>query len=375
MTESKADGRTAGVVILATLAVIVALFVGRELLVPVALGVLLCILLRPVVRALERLHLPTWLAAGVVTLGLLAGLIGIGFALAAPLRAWAAKAPENFTTARQKLERVREPIQKVTDAVRSAENAVRGPSSAPASQPTEGPAGSTQSTPPVPQPVTPSPSASNDSAISMARHLLGTTTQFIGMATEVVLLLLLLLASGTMFRDKLMRVISAPQNRQIAAEILDESAAVTLRYVVVTAMINAGQGVVVALVMWWLGMPTPWLWAIFTFVLEFVPYLGAMVVMALLGMTALASLDGLARVLMAPGSYLLITTLQNNLVSPVAYGNRLNLNPVAVLICVLFWYFVWGVPGAFMAVPITAMIKVLADRVGRLRVVAELLGE
>ena len=86
-----------------------------------------------------------------------------------------------------------------------------------------------------------------------------------------------------------------------------------------------------------------------TFVLEFIPYLGAAVMIALLAITAFATFESLGHILMIPGAYLLVTTLQNNVVSPIAYGNGMKLNPVAVFIGVILWWFLWGIPGAFLA--------------------------
>jgi predicted PurR-regulated permease PerM len=83
----------------------------------------------------------------------------------------------------------------------------------------------------------------------------------------------------------------------------------------------------------------------------------------------------LGNVLLAPGIYLVITTLQNNVVSPFVYGGRLKLSALAVMINVLFWWFVWGIPGVFLAIPITATLKVLGDQVPRLKPLGELLGE
>jgi predicted PurR-regulated permease PerM len=94
----------------------------------------------------------------------------------------------------------------------------------------------------------------------------------------------------------------------------------------------------------------------------------------LLTIVAFTTFDGLGRILAAPGSYLAITTLQNNLVSPLVYGQRLRLNPVAVFVGVLFWWSLWGVPGAFLAVPIIATVKVLGDHVSQLRPLGEFLG-
>jgi predicted PurR-regulated permease PerM len=116
------------------------------------------------------------------------------------------------------------------------------------------------------------------------------------------------------------------------------------------------------------------IWGLLTFALEFVPYLGAATMIVFLGVSAFTVFPDIGHALLIPASYMLIATIQNNLVSPVLYGGKLKLNPVAVLVCVLFWWFLWGVPGAFLAIPITATLKVLSDQVPRLAPVAEFLG-
>jgi predicted PurR-regulated permease PerM len=158
-------------------------------------------------------------------------------------------------------------------------------------------------------------------------------------------------------------------------EVATEAERVVARYMVANAFINAGQGVLVAIAMWLIHLPNPVLWGGLTFVMEFVPYLGAATMLILLTLAGLASFEGFAQALLAPGIYLAITTLQNNLVSPVAYGRRLRLNPVAVFVGVMFWWFLWGVPGAFLAVPIIATMKILGDHVASLSPMGEFLGD
>ncbi len=150
---------------------------------------------------------------------------------------------------------------------------------------------------------------------------------------------------------------------------------VVRRYLLVTAIINLGQGILIALIFWWLKMPSPILWGVFTFVLEFIPYLGAALMILMISLVAFATFNGVGEVMAAPTAYLIITTLQNNVVSPIAYGNKLKLNPVAVLIGVMIWWFLWGIPGAFLAVPIIATIKIIADRTQGLNALGEFLGE
>lgn len=95
----------------------------------------------------------------------------------------------------------------------------------------------------------------------------------------------------------------------------------------------------------------------------------------LLAVVALAAFDSPGRALLAQASYLVIATLQNNLVSPVAYGRGLRLQAVAVFVGVMFWWFLWGVPGAFLAVPTLATVKIIADRTEALRPLGVFLGE
>jgi predicted PurR-regulated permease PerM len=352
--------RTTSLAVLATLAVVAALYAGAEFLAPVAFAIVLAAILRPLVAALERARVPTTLAAAVVVLGLLAVLVAAGFALVTPVRNWLAAVPERFAAAEAKLSHLRDPVQKLTQVARRVERqATPGTATAPASQPAV--------------PLTPPPTEATVPLLGFVARLLGTTTQVVGALAEVVLLLFLILASGGVFLRKVLRVLLGPDAD--ADDAAREADAVAVRYLGVAAVIFFGQGVVVALVMWLLGMPTPILWGVFTFVFEFVPYLGAAAMIVLLSATALATFDGVGHILLPPLSYLVISTLQANLVSPLTYGRRLRLDPVAVLLSVLFWWFVWGIPGAFLAVPLTAMIKTVSDRTGRLRGVGELLGE
>jgi predicted PurR-regulated permease PerM len=106
-----------------------------------------------------------------------------------------------------------------------------------------------------------------------------------------------------------------------------------------------------------------------------VPYLGAAAMITLLAVVAVATLDGVGHILAVPATYFVMTTINNSAVAPIAYGRRLSLNPLAVLIGVLYWWFIWGVPGAFMAVPLIAVIRTICEHIDSLRAPAELLGE
>jgi predicted PurR-regulated permease PerM len=190
-----------------------------------------------------------------------------------------------------------------------------------------------------------------------------------------VLLLYLLLASRALFLRKLVEVLPVFRDKRTAVQVTEEVQQAVSRYLGATLLINLGQGLVVGLALWGLGMPHPWLWGGLTVLLEFIPDLGAAGMIGLLAATAFSQFDSLGFILLVPGSSLVITTLQNNLVSPFVYGQRLQLNPVAVFVGVLFWWYLWDVAGAFLAVPFFATLKIVAEHVEGLARLATFLGE
>jgi predicted PurR-regulated permease PerM len=343
--------RAAALVTLAVLAVIAALYLARDFFIPIAVALLFNALLRPPVRLLERAGLPAPVGAGIVVLAFAGMLVGGAVALAGPVQHWIDQAPADFATAQVKLRNVRRSLGRISHAARQVEQATS------AEEP-----GATAPAP-VPAPAGP----------GLAARLFGTTTAFVAGLVEVLLLVYLLLAVGTLFLRKLLRVVSR-EEKATARTVVNEIKAVIERYVLVTVAINLVQGAVVGLAMWGLGMPHPALWGVATVFLEAIPYLGATVMVGALSLAAFATFDGVGRILLVPGAYLAITTLQNNVVSPVAYGRNLKLNPVAVLIAVMFWWFLWGVPGAFLAVPIVAAARIVAEHTEGLSALGEFLG-
>jgi predicted PurR-regulated permease PerM len=336
-----------GIVMLATLAGIGALYVGRAFFVPLALALLLNALLRPLVRVLERLRVSTVVGATMVSLGLLGALVVGGFALVNPVREWVSRLPASFEAAGRKLAPARESLEQVSQATHALSEPSGASPVAPAS------------------PVVP----------PFLVQLFGTTAALVAGLTEVLLLLYLLLASGDLFLRKLVEVLPVFRDKRTAVEVTEQVQQAVTQYIVTTLVINVGQGVVVGFALWGLGMPSPWLWGGLTVVLEFIPYLGATGMIILLTAAAFSQFDPIGHILLVPGTYLIIAALQNNLVSPLVYGQRLKLNPVAVLVGVLFWWLLWGVAGAFLAVPFFATLKILADHVESLTPMATFLGE
>jgi len=342
---SPQGSRSTSLIIVAIVAAGAALYVAQEIFVPITLALLLTALLRPVTRALAGIGLPAPASATLIVLSFLALLGATGFFLAQPVRSWVREAPQTLAAARTKLEKLRRPIRQVSQAVEKAQQQVTGEGQKPAQA--QAPAAPPSATVPP-----------------FVGRVFTTTAGLLGTFVQILLILFLLLATGDLLARKLAAVMPKP-TKGTAEQTIEEAEAVVRRYLVVTALINLGQGVLVALTMWLIGMPNPPLWGVLTFVFEFLPYVGALFMVAALTITGLATFDGLGQVLLAPAAYLTISTVQNNAVSPFAYGSGLRLNPLAILLGVLIGWFLWGVAGAFVAVPLLAAVKIFAERTNR----------
>ncbi len=371
-------------IVIALIAVIAALYLGAALFVPIALAILLNVVFRPVVHGLERLRIPTPAGAAIVVFAILAAGIGIGFGLNDPVQNWVEyQAPKQLEKAAGKFDAIRTAFSKL-----GARPELNGNATGPASQPVAAPAtqltsSEHQVSSDIPDDGRPEVGARREpprgmggmDASGLIARVLGTTTRFVGVVVEVLMLLYLLLSVGDMFPKKLAKVLSASHDREVARDVESGTGRIVMRYIVLLTVINALQAVIIAAAMWMLGMPTPLLWGVFTFVLEFVPYLGGAAMMAILTIVALSTFDSVGHAMIAPLVYAVMTTINSSVVAPITYGRQLKLNPLAVLVGVLFWFFLWDVPGAFLAVPIVATIKIIADRMPSMHAISEFLGE
>jgi predicted PurR-regulated permease PerM len=337
--------------IVAILAGAAALYLGQEIFAPFALALLLVAIFRPLVRGLASVRIPPPVSATLITLACLGLIVVGGVLLSRPLQAWIQKAPQTLAAARTKLEKLRKPVQQVSKAVEKVGEEVGVGQTGQAPGPGSGP----QST-------------------ALLSRVFGTTAGLVSGFIQILVLAFLILATGDLFHRKMAAVMPAPVKGTREATLY-EAEGVVRNYLVVTALINLGQGVVVGLAMWLIGMPNPALWGVLTFALEFIPYIGGALMILFLTITAIATSEGLGPIVLPGATYLAITTLQNNVVSPFAYGNRLNLNPIVVLLGVLVGWFFWGVAGAFVAVPALAAIKVFADHCAPKSRLSVVLGE
>jgi len=192
----------------------------------------------------------------------------------------------------------------------------------------------------------------------------------------VTFLTYFLLASGDLFMRKLVKVLPFNADRQgVPRKISDEVELAIARYLRTTLFINIGLGIATWGLLLLLGMPNAGLWGSMAAMLNFIPYLGALLTTAVLTVAAIAVFESVSSALLVPAAFLLLNLIESNLVTPTLLGRQFPLNTVAIFIGLMLWGFVWGVPGAILAVPIMVTLKILCDRVPSLRPFGEFLGQ
>jgi predicted PurR-regulated permease PerM len=199
------------------------------------------------------------------------------------------------------------------------------------------------------------------------------TGTFLAGLGESLVLLYLLLASGDLFLQKLVRVMPTMHDKKRAVDISHEIQQQISNYLLSVSLINLGLGIIVGGGLYWLGVPNAAMWGMMVALFNFIPYFGPVAGISLLAIVGLLTFDTLGQGLLPPAWYLLLHLLEANFVTPVLLGRRFTLNPVVIFVSLIFWTWLWGVPGALLSVPILVSIKVICERVPSMSHVSELL--
>ena len=173
----------------------------------------------------------------------------------------------------------------------------------------------------------------------------------------MLVLLYLMLASGDLFLQKLVHMMPTFREKKSAVEISHEIQQNISNYLFSVSLINIGLGVLVSVGLYWLGVPNAAMWGTLVAVLNFVPYFGPVVGVIVLATVGLLTFDTLWRGVLPPAWYQLLHLLEANFVTPMLLGSRFTLNPVVIFVSLIFWTWLWGVPGALLSVPILVSIK------------------
>jgi predicted PurR-regulated permease PerM len=336
-------------IVLILLGAIAFLYFARPVVLPVILACIAGMTLKPLIRWSSCCHIPPALSAAVV-LCLLVAASGIGFfQLGRPALTWMNDAPQHMTELRQRVQKIFPRLARFNEAAAAVNNL-----------------GATEGE----QDKATMVEVKTSRVPTTFIHWTGTFLAGIG---ETLVLLYLLLASGDLFLQKLVHVMPTLHDKKRAVEISHEIQQNISNYLFSVTLINIGLGVAVSVGLYFLGVPNAAMWGMLVAVLNFVPYFGPIVGVMLLATVGLLGFDTLWQGLLPAAWYLLLHLLEANLITPVLMGRRFTLNPAVVFVSLMFWTWLWGVPGALLSVPILVSAKVVCDRFPTLSTVGELL--
>ena len=178
-----------------------------------------------------------------------------------------------------------------------------------------------------------------------------------------ILFLLFLLVSGDTFLRRLVEILPSFSNKRQAVDIFQQVESDISAYLVTITLMNAAVGVATAMVMWLTGIGDPILWGAVAFLLNFLPILGPIFGVVIFVLAGLLTIDTLWQAFLPAALYLGIHLVEGETITPLLLARRFTLNPVLVIISLVFWFWMWGVPGAILSVPMLAITKIICDRV------------
>nr|WP_255607664.1 AI-2E family transporter [Ancylobacter sp. Lp-2] len=319
---------------LAVLALAGVLVVARAVLIPIVAAVIIGSVIGPFIEALARRGIPSPVTAVLIVIVMVATFYGAATALAGPLAEWIERMPEISETLRERFAALRPAVQRMLFFVESLE--------------------SIGSAAERPMTVSISDSRVLESAIGLVTPALGAFILFVGS-------LLFFLAGRIQIKRKVVRAIGPRAGRLTALRVFREIEARLGTYLVTATFINAGLGVATGLLAWALGLPTPVMWGVLAGVLNYIPYVGPAIMTLVLALVGLVSFPGPFEGLLPAGLFVVLTSIEGQLLTPLIVGRRVALNPFAVFLSMALWTWLWGPIGTFLSVPLLIAAMALVD--------------
>jgi predicted PurR-regulated permease PerM len=347
--ESRADTRLIRslVIGLFILIGIYALYFGRDFFMPVVLAFFLTLTLTPIVRVLKSYGIPEVVGSPLLILFSAGLVVGAGYLLSTPVIDLIANAPKIGEQLDDRFRHLKAPVDRFLAVLRELQSL-------------------TDAREPGVQPV----SVQQPGILSQAAgDLLSVGTSF----AIVLVLSLLLLASGTLFYEKIIQSFASLSEKKRALRVVYDIEREVSRYLFTIAVINAGLGTAIGLGLWALGVPDPLVWGVAAALLNFLPYVGPILTIGLVAIISIVTFPSPSYALLAPGYVLICAIMEGQFVTPAVIGRRLEINYVAIFLAIAFWSWLWGFAGALMAVPLLVVVKVFCDNFESLRHVGNFL--
>ncbi|WP_420738206.1 AI-2E family transporter [Bradyrhizobium japonicum] len=330
------------------LGVLAVLYVASSIILPVVFAFVLNLLLQPAVRLLGRVYIPRAVGALMTVFLVIGALIGLVAALSAPATTWAERLPEGIPRLEAHLRVVSGPIQALQKVIQQAEQAADAP-------------------------------PGRGSIVSVRRDLgitgvlfAGTRSVLDGLFTTVLVLYFLLMA-GDIFLRRIVEILPTFSNKRQAVDISQQVQEDVSGYLVTITVMNAAVGVTTAAAMYLCGLGDPLLWGTTAFLLNYIPILGPLFGVCIFVLVGMLSFDSLWWALLPPALYFGIHLVEGETVTPMLLARRFTLNPVLIILSLVFWFWMWGVLGAILAVPMLAILKIISDRLRPLKALGHFL--
>ncbi len=300
---------------------IAALEFARPLLLPVVSAFVVTMMLGPLSSRADRAGIPSLLTAIVLWILVIAVFYGVIVLLAGPAIDWVGKAPEIGKSIQDKLRVLDRPLAMMQD-LRKALMGDDGKSGV------------------------------GVDIASFAAPLFAVVTPAIGEVFIFFGALFFMLIGRTQLRRVTVALFEDREARLRTLKIMNDIEHNLTGYLSMVAVINVAVGVAGGVVAWAVGLPDPVAWAVLAFILNFLPYIGALMMEAALFLVGLVTFPTLTHAIAAPALFLLFATLEGHFITPAVIGRRLTLNPLTVFLSLVFWSWLWGPVGAFLAVPL-----------------------
>jgi predicted PurR-regulated permease PerM len=351
---------------------VAALYLGREVLVPITLAVLLSFVLAPVVDLLRRLWLgriPAVLLAVLLALG---AILFVGGLIGAQVAGLARDAPSYAATIERKVSAVRAYTVGRFSEVMDSFGRDLGHGGAGTAAPAAAPQAPPPSEEPRPMPVEVRQPAA--SPLEIAERVLAPVLHPLATTGIVLVVAIFVLLQREDLRDRLIRLAGATDLHRTTTA-LDDAARRLSRYFLFQLGLNTAFGCLICAGLYAIGVPSPILWGIVAALLRFVPYIGAPLAAALPMALAAAVDPGWSMAVWTAALFLVAEPLMGHVVEPMVYGHSTGLSPVSVIVSAIFWGWLWGPVGLILSTPLTLCLVVLGRHVERLEFLDILLGD
>ena len=347
--------------VLTVLAVFYTLYFTSDIVLPFVLAGVLNLLLSTPMRFLTRLHVPKPIAALLLIVALFGIVGGIGAAISVPASGWIGRAPESLPALQQKLSFLNGPIHAVENGARKLQGLMDQTSGTPA------PKG-------VPRVIAVQQSSGASGLTSVGSTILIGTRAFLGQLFSMLLMLFFLLYEGDSLLRRFVEIMPTWNDKRRTVQIASEIERNVSLYLATITVMNLLVGVLNFLQCWLLGLPNPLLWGVVAFLLNYIPIIGPFTGIVVYFIVGVFAFPSVLHALVPPAIYFGIHLLEGETITPLLLAKRFTLNPVLVMASLLFWDWLWGIPGAFLSVPLLAVFKIVCDHVDSLTAIGHIVG-